>query len=473
MSHQDHGRLRGTHASSLNQVFGWLLANVSLSGLRFRQDCSWTPRALMCAGLLWAWSDEPTLGERFGASRKIIRQLLGEQLELAGTYQAFVKLLRRWTGPLRECLQAVFRERMAADFGALWTIVGWIVFAIDGSRVDVPRTRGNEQRYSPKSKLSRNAQKRRYDRRRHRAQRRQAEQNARKANVPRIWLTVLWHVGLGLPWDWQTGPSDSSERAHLQAMLSTLPPNALLVADAGFVGYDLWQAIIRSGRHLLVRVGSNVRLFKKLGFRTRERAQTVYLWPDAVAKKGLAPLTLRLIVLQGKGRPMYLVTDIHNTQQLSDAQAAEIYRRRWGIELFYRHCKQTFDRGKLRSLNPDNGLVELEWSLLGLWAMGLHSHFYLTRRGVPPERISFAGVLRAYRRPMREYKSRPDSGERLTELLSLALIDPYARKNRTSRDYPRKKQERPPGPPIILRATRKQTKHAQDIKKDPTLRLTA
>lgn len=473
MSHQDHGRLHGTHAGSLNQVFRWLLANVSLRGLTFRRDCSWTPRALMCAGLLWAWSDEATLNERFRASRKIIRRWLGEQLELAGSYQAFVKLLRTWTAPLRECLQAVFRERMAADFAALWTIAGWIVFAIDGSRVDVPRTRGNEQRYSPKSKLSRTAQKRRYDRRRRRAQRRQAEQNARKANVPRIWLTVLWHVGLGLPWDCRTGPSDSSERAHLQAMLSTLPPNALLVADAGFVGYDLWQAIVGSGRHLLVRVGSNVRLLKKLGFRRREGAQTVYLWPDAVAKKGLAPLTLRLIVLKRKGRPMYLVTDLHDSRQLSDAQAAEIYRRRWGIELFYRHCKQTFDRGKLRSLNPDNALVELEWSLLGLWAMGLHSHFYLARRGVPPERISFAGVLRAYRRPMREYKSRPDPGERLTELLNLALIDPYVRKNKASRDYPRKKQERPPGPPIILRATRKQTKDAQEIKKDPTLRLTA
>jgi hypothetical protein len=125
--------------------------------------------------------------------------LLGEQSELAGSYQAFIKLLRKWTGPLRERLQAAFRKRMAADFATLWMIVGWIVFAIDGSRLDVPRTRKNEQRYSPKSKLSRKAQKRRYHRRRRRARRCQAERDARKANVPQIWLTVLWHVGLGLP----------------------------------------------------------------------------------------------------------------------------------------------------------------------------------------------------------------------------------------------------------------------------------
>ena len=361
---------------------------------------------------------------------------------------------------------------MAADFPTLWMVVGWIVFAIDGSRVDVPRTRANEQWYSPKSKLSRKAQKRRRQRRRRRAQRRGAEQAARKANVPRIWLTVLWHVGLGLPWDWQTGPSDSSERVHLQAMLSTLPKNALIVADAGFVGYGLWNTILNSGRHLLIRVGSNVRLLKKLGY-THEGAQTVYLWPDAAANKGLAPLVLRLIVLRKKGHNMYLLTDIHDRRQLSDAQAAEIYRRRWGIELFYRHCKQTFERRKLRSHNPQNALVELEWSLMGLWAMGLHSHYYLTQRNVPPERISFAGLLRAYRRPMREYKSTPDAGERLTELLNRARIDTYVRKNKASRDYPRKKQEQPPSPPIILQATPQQTKQAQAIKNTLKLRLTA
>jgi hypothetical protein len=424
----------------------------------------------MCAGLLWAWSDEPTLGERFATSRNIITWLLGEQLELAGSYQAFVKLLRKWTGPLQERLQAAFRQRMAADFPNLWTLAGWIIFAVDGSRVDVPRTRANEQRYSPHSKLSRAAQKCRC--RRRRARKRRAEQNARKANVPRIWLTVLWHVGCGLPWGWSTGPSDSSERAHLQAMLSTLPPHALLVADAGFVGYEFWQTILSSGRHLLVRVGSNVRLLQKLGY-ARERAGTVYLWPDAVAKKRLAPLVLRLIVLRTKGRKMHLVTNILNPKQLSDAQAAEIYRRRWGIELFYRHCKQTFERGKLRSLNPDNALVELEWSLLGWWAMGLHSHYHLTQRGVPPDRVSFAGVLRAYRRPMREYKSVPETGQRLTDLLNRALIDPYVRKNKASHDYPRKKQEQPPGAPVIFPATRKQTKQAQAIKIEEKIRLTA
>jgi hypothetical protein len=155
-------------------------------------------------------------------------------------------------------------------------VEGWLVFAVDGSRMDVPRTRKNEERYSAKSKLSRNAQKRRRV-----AKRRYSAMKARerKANVPRIWPTMMWHVGSGLPWDWRTGPSDSSEREHFQEMLGSAPVGALLTADAGFVGYDLCKTVLAAVRHLLVRVGSNVTLLKKLGY-AREHDGLVYLWPD-------------------------------------------------------------------------------------------------------------------------------------------------------------------------------------------------
>ena len=51
-----------------------------------------------------------------------------------------------------------------------------------------------------------------------------------------MWLTTMWHVGTGLPWDWRLGPSDSSERDHLKQMIAALPAHALVTADAGFVG---------------------------------------------------------------------------------------------------------------------------------------------------------------------------------------------------------------------------------------------
>jgi hypothetical protein len=282
-----------------------------------------------------------------------------------------------------------------------------------------------------------------------------------------LWITTLWHAGTGLPWDWRIGPSDSSERHHLREMLDTLPPEALLTADAGFVGYDFWTSVLESGRPFLIRVGSNVRLIKKLGL-VRESGNTVYVWPDRAARRNQPPLALRLIVVQGERHPWYLLTSVHDPARLSDRQAAEIYRLRWGIELYYRHFKQTFERRKLRSHTADHVQIEAHWSMLGLWALLLHAEQYLHRRHVPPDRVSVANVLRAYRTPLREYKSHPDPGESLWNLLTAAVVDSYQRTNKTSRAHPRKKYESPPGPPKIQQATQTQITLASQLRDQNT-----
>ena len=66
----------------------------------------------------------------------------------------------------------------------------------------------------------------------------------RKKTGPQLALTVLYHMGTGLPWAWRTGPGTDAERAHLRSMLATLPSGSLLVADAGFTGYDLLRTLL-------------------------------------------------------------------------------------------------------------------------------------------------------------------------------------------------------------------------------------
>ena len=272
----------------------------------------------------------------------------------------------------------------------------------------------------------------------------------------------MWHARTGLPWDWRTGPADSSERSHLLEMLPGLPAGALVAADAGFVGYEYARTVIDSGRELLVRVGSNVRLLRKLGC-VRESAGTVYLWPDQQAKKNQPPLVLRLVVVQGGRHPVYLVTSVRSRSRMSDAQAAQLYRRRWGVEVFYRHLKQTFGRRKLRSTCADNAQVEIEWSLVGLWAMALYALIEVNRSGTPPRRLSIAQTLRAFRRMLRDYRHRSERGDRLRDRLRSAVIDSYERQNKTSRNYPRQKQETPPGPPKLLNASKQQIKQAKQL----------
>ena len=246
-------------------------------------------------------------------------------------------------------------------------------------------------------------------------------------------------------------------------MLDSLPAKALLTGDAGFVGYDFLKTVLDSGRQILVRVGSNVTLLKQLGY-VRESHNTVYAWPDKAAAKNSEPLVFRLITVQAPKSVLYLIVSVRDEKQLSNRQVAEIYHARWGVEVYYRHFKQTFGRRKLRSHSADNARIECDWSLLGLWAIGLYAMAELSAHNIPPSRLSIARALRAFRRTARDYLHPADPRHTLRIQLRAALIDEYKRTNKKSRDYPRKKAELPPGPPRILNATKSQIRAAKKLK---------
>ncbi|HVJ86160.1 MAG TPA: transposase [Caulifigura sp.] len=456
MSHQDcSSGSSALNSQQLARALQWLLAGVDFKSVTLRRDCSWTPRLLVSAAILWAWSNEQTLGERFFAARRIITHLFPQQTSPAGSSQAFMKLLRKWTATLVGLLQIALRQRMQKNFSAQWTTCGFAVFGVDGSRVELPRTKSHQDAYAPAA--WRSGAKRRTRRRK------QTAAQSRKASVPQMWLTTMFHVGTGLPWDWRTGPSDSSERAHALEMLSSLPERSLITADAGFVGYDFARTVRDSGRHLLVRVGGNVRLLRHLGF-VRESHGLVYVWTDQAARRQDPPLVFRLIRAQGPKHPICLLISVLPRKTLRDRDVFDLYRRRWGIELFYRHLKQTFQRRKLRSTSVGNAAVELEWSLVGLWGLGLSAAAEIARTGIPLARISMAGVLRTIRRLLRDYLHPVPSGQTLCRLLRSALIDPYRRTNKQSRDYPRKKPHDIIGLPTITEATPRQIRQARLIK---------
>ena len=182
---------------------------------------------------------------------------------------------------------------------------------------------------------------------------------------------------------------------------------------------------------------------------------------------------LRLVVARGPRHPVYLVTSALDAATLSERRVIELYRLRWGVELFYRHFKQTFGRRKLRSHRGENAEVEASWSLVGLWALSLHGQVGLASDAIPASRVSAAGLLRAYRAAMREYRGVPGPGESLRERLGAATIDGYARSSKASRDYPRKKREPAIGSPKIRPATRLEIERAEQITHAHQGRLTA
>ena len=467
MSHQDQPFPLVINHQTIKQVIDWLLAPAVFAGLPGGSQATWKPRMLAAAALLWATSELSTLHERFGQARKIITKVFRWCPAPGVSYQGFVKMLNKWQPELLAAVVSHLREQRQDVLPAQWETAGYVVFAGDGSRVALARSESLEAAFAP-VRRPRKARPRKARRHNPTGARRSPKKQAaaarhKKATSPQLWLTLLWHVGSGLPWAWRTGPSGSSERDQLLAMVPELPAHALLAADAGFVGYALWQALLTAGHHFVIRVGANVRLVRQLGW-TREHAQVVYLWPDQAARKRQPPLVLRLVVVQDGKQPVYLVTDLAKSR-LSDRQVATIYQARWGVEVFFRTFKQTFGCRKLRSRAAQNAQLELDWALLGLWGVCLLGSRELRASGHAPTRLSPAAALRAFHRTLREYRVRPETpADTLWAQLRLARLDDYQRRSaKTSREYPRKKQRTPIGIPHITRATPHQIAQAHAL----------
>lgn len=468
MSQQDRTSDIVINHQTIKQVVDWLLVPALFAGMQIRVGAKWKPRMLAVAALLWACSDSVNLKDRFAVARKIVERIFRWQLPPGQTYQGFMKMLGKWHFELMLVIPPRVRAQMREVLPGQWEIAGYVVFAGDGSRVELARTKSLEEAYSATKKREKKALRKKNGqaRRRSSGQANKTQSAAsleKKANTPQMWLTLLWHVGTGLPWAWRTGPSDSSERGHLEEMLAELPKNSLITADAGFVGYHFWKTILDGQHHFLARVGGNVSLLKKLGC-ARQHEHTVYLWPDAIAKKKEPPLVLRLIVVHDGKHPVYLVTDL-NKSRLSDRQAATIYARRWGIELFFRTVKQTFGRRKLRSRSAENAKLELDWSLLGVWCMCLLGQRELLASGIDTTRLSPAGAISAFQAALRDWRVRPDTpAESLWNLLRVAVQDDYTRSSsKTSRNYPRKKQRQRITQPKITNATKQQINAAKQL----------
>jgi hypothetical protein len=270
-------------------------------------------------------------------------------------------------------------------------------------------------------------------------------------------LTMLFHVGTGLPWGFVRGGGRECERSHLQRMLELLPAGSMLTADAGFPGYDLFRAIIDTAKcEFLIRAGGNVKLLTKLGWDVRERDGLVYLWPAGKQKAKEPPLVLRLVtLLDGRNRRVCLLTSVTDAERLSDADAAAIYARRWCVELLFRSLKQTMGRRKLLSDSPANAAAELDWSVVGLWLLSLAA----AEAAGTTDRLSVAKALRAVR------AAAAGRGSDLRRALARAVLDGYKRaKPKKARHWPKRAKRKPPGPPVARTATEAEVALAQQIK---------
>jgi len=154
----------------------------------------------------------------------------------AKSYPRFMNVLTK-QNVLSKTVRTSIQQRAEEVSGRFWRDNGWTLFAFDGSRVSVPRTVSNEDAYCTPNYGSGNTYK--YRKKKTKGMRRTKNEKA-KAQPPglQIWITMVWYMGVRLPWTWRLGPSNSSERQHVKEIFDTqqFPENTLFCGDPGFVG---------------------------------------------------------------------------------------------------------------------------------------------------------------------------------------------------------------------------------------------
>jgi hypothetical protein len=250
--------------------------------------------------------------------------------------------------PALHALFAAVRARLVGLYERYWSTSGFVVMACDGTRQECPRSAELEKRLGCCSKAD---------------------------SAPMLYITSLVLLPAGLLWSWRVGRGTASEHDQLRQLLPTLPRCALLVADACYLGYDLFTEILKQKAAFLVRVSSRAYLYTETKQHlSRYREGLVYYWPESARQQGRPPLPLRLIRVAGKkGRDVWLLTSVREATRLSHRQAAEIYRWRWRIEGVYRTYKRTLPKLKLWSRTEALVYREAEVSMLALQLLTLQS----------------------------------------------------------------------------------------------------
>ena len=384
------------------------------------------------------FDNSSTLRDRFAAARRCLVEMYKSFRRPGKTFEGFIAARKKLSVDFKPLIHAHLQQQHRHVAGVFWKRIGWEVFAADGSRVEMPRTVANEKAFGCAGN---------------------------KKTGPQLLLTTLYQMGTGQPWDWQIGKSTGSERNHLRSMLVGLPGDSLIVADAGFTGYELLKDIIDSGRHFLIRVGANVTVLKDLMLESNIDGNVVWLWP--LDKHDRQPLRLRLIVTKkadASKTDVYLLTDVFDKDRLSDETAGILFQMRWGVEVFYRGFKRTLDQHKLRSRSPQNAVDELHWAMTAHLLLGLMSIEGMITSGRDPLELSIAAALRIVRMAMQSHSCWRRRGDlsALGGLLATAIKDRYRRKNaKSARNWPHKKNDSPCGTPKIRMATANEIHCAQ------------
>lgn len=413
-------------------------AKGQLKPRRRKPSARWSVQPLVMTLVLMTWCTGDSQPEKFESAKAFYVATHGKRKRPGKTVQGFQKALSRLPMRVLRGIAAAVRSQITRTFGKQLWVHGFIPIGCDGSRLECPRAVELENHLG---------------------------QAGKEDSAPTIWLTALVHLGMGIPWAWRWGKGTASERGHLIQLLALLPVGALLICDAGYVGFELAQAITKANVEFLIRMSSKATLYTETHVPLKRfREGIVYYWPDWAKEQNLPPVKVRLLRVRpkkGQGKhDVWLLTNVMDPKRLRLKTAAQFYRWRWGNEGLFRTYKHTLGKVKLHSRSVRMIHREAEGSMLALQLLLAQTALAMkTHHVAPTAKISARKAILEVRREISITVALlgPRQHADFVRRLSGACCDQRKRtSSKVAREWPRRKPHKPPLPPRILTLTTKQ-----------------
>lgn len=321
--------------------------------------------------------------------------------------------------------------------------LGHDIKVVDGSTVTAADTPANQKKY-PQPSIQK-----------------------RGCGFPLIKILALFSLSSGALLGYAHGNKHKSELSLLRSLLTLIKPRDVLLADRGFCSYVLiWLLQLFSKAHVVFRLHHSRRVDfrrgKKLG-----PSDGLFTWQKPLVKPRWLPLslwrkipvelTIRILEVRLHRRGfrtecVRLATTLLDAQKYSTSALAQLYLRRWRIELWLRHIKTTMHMEHLRCQTPDMLHKELEMYWLAYNLMRCLMAEAAAVHDVPIEQISFKGTVDT----VRQYsivlaQARTQKKQRQLEAMLLSDLAKDLVPDRPGRREPRAVKRRPKAFPLLNR----------------------
>ena len=312
----------------------------------------------------------------------------------------------------------------------------FLVKVIDGTGISLPDTAANQRAYP------------------------QSRGQKRGCGFPLMKVVGVFSLATGALLDYARGNKHQHELSLLHRLLDTFKRGDLALADRGFCCYTLlallWQQSVPCLFRLHHARKGDGRRGKRLGkddrllvWRKPWECQRPRYLPAAVWKLLAPELTVRVLrySLRRTGyrtRSVTLVTTLVDAELYPARELAELYARRWQIELWFRDIKTSMGMEVLRCQSPAMIHKELEMFFIAYNLIRCLMAQAGGQAGVAIKRLSFKGTVDGVRQfsvAIAQARSRRKQKELLELLLKTIAKD--AVPERPGRREPRAVKRRP------------------------------